>query len=152
MSIVRLYLLLTPNLLNFTWKLNNAHKTINTHLQSLWSTGLWSITDYWGNWGIPWVSTLLVVTYPKKGVTKKSNCQPSQPSTNAFWIFLCYSFKPLVGRQHQPKLYKCQKLPSEINSNISIDSQLTYLIDKNCQCDIILGDFLDKFGFTINYH
>ncbi len=63
-STISFYLLLIPNLSNFACILNNAHKTINTHLWSLWSTGLWSITDYWGNWGVSWVFTLLGVTYP----------------------------------------------------------------------------------------
>ncbi len=38
-------------------------------------------------------------------------------------------------------------------ANISIDSQMAYLFDQNCWYDIIFGaDFLDKFGFTINYN
>ncbi len=40
----------------------------------------------------------------------------------------------------------------EFNSNISIDSHVAYVFDQNCQYDIIKGaNFLDKFGFSINY-
>ncbi len=39
----------------------------------------------------------------------------------------------------------------ESNGNISIDSQVAYLFDQNCQYDIVFGaNFLDKSGFTIN--
>ncbi len=41
----------------------------------------------------------------------------------------------------------------EFNGNISIDSQTAYLFNQNCQYNIIFGaNFLDKFGFTINYN
>ncbi len=63
-STISLYLLLSPNLSNFKWELKNAHKTFNIHLQFLYSTSLWSITDYWCDGGITWVFTLLGVTYP----------------------------------------------------------------------------------------
>ncbi len=40
----------------------------------------------------------------------------------------------------------------EFNSKIDIDSHIAFVFDQNCQCDIILeANFLDKFGFTINY-
>ncbi len=41
----------------------------------------------------------------------------------------------------------------EFINHISIDSQVAYSFDKNYQYNIIVGaDFLDKFGFTINYN
>ncbi len=41
----------------------------------------------------------------------------------------------------------------EFNGNISIDSQTAYSFDQDCRYDIIFGaNFLDKFGFTINYN
>ncbi len=40
----------------------------------------------------------------------------------------------------------------EFNNKVSIDSQVAYSFNKNCQYNIIFGvDFLYKFGFTINY-
>ncbi len=82
MSTVSLYLLLTPSLSNFTWELNNTHKTIYTHLRSLCSTGLWSITHYWGNWDVTRVITLLGLLTPKNGVMKTSNFQPRMIERN----------------------------------------------------------------------
>ncbi len=68
-------------------------------------------------------------------------------------IIASLSFQTLVGKATSTKAILLNQICiPEFNSNISIYSHNTYLFDQNCHYSIILGaDFLDKFGFTINY-
>ncbi len=63
-------------------------------------------------------------------------------------------FQTLGGKTTSNQAIQLKKISfPEFNGNISIDSQTAYSFDQSCRYDIIFGaDFLDKFGFTINYN
>ncbi len=63
-------------------------------------------------------------------------------------------FQTLGGKTTSNKAVQIEKMSSpEFNGNISIDSQTAYSFDEDCRYNFVFGaDFLDKFGFTINYN